>query len=726
MIFFAVALGLLLHVFYWGLGVAMLVMPRPWRRFWPVLVLPGGLALQSAVVWAGAHANLRGTNSYAWTAEAVPAVFLLVASGRRGGVRAAWDQLRRFAGVGGATVGCLLLLVLPLAQASRGLTTVSLGSCDAADYAGGARVLMEFARSDRGGFLGLTEVVTVQSVDNFFDYWLRINHFTPSALIALNGSVLRCAPHELTSLLTMLVLAGSIPVVFWVARAIMRLPRRASVFVAVLYGLSPVTWYAVGQVAPSQLIAAQGIALLTWAGVALWRGRLTGRRGLAFGGVLIAGYWLVLGSYNFIVTLCLVPALAYAGGLALRRKQWRRFGGWLAMMLAPLAVCGLLFANRVAGVVDRFTLLRSYDFGWRIPPLSPEGWLGFVSDAPLLTPLAPALRWTLSAALVLLIVMALWRRGGLAWRAVSLAVPALVGYGYLQWRGAALGTNASYDAYKLLAIFFPGLLAVSLVWLRWLRPGCRGRPWALAAVALVVVAHAQALSQSYRALKSPPLRVTLELRDVRRIEAMTDVASLNLLLPDMWSRLWANAFLLRKEQYFLTHTYEGRLNTPLRGEWDLEGGLIAVRLPGAARRQITPRFAIVSTRAPGHLRATIGEGWHPEERLPGTEERWQWTLSEATLQMENPHAYPLTVRVALDARSLGERDVALGLAGADAPASTVRMGEARAHTRFPALTLPPGQSKLVLRSEQPARSAGSGDPRLLALCVFRIEIAVVE
>ena len=46
----------------------------------------------------------------------------------------------------------------------------------------------------RTGFLGLTEVVRVMSVDNFFDYWLRLNHFTPSALIALKSSVLGREP----------------------------------------------------------------------------------------------------------------------------------------------------------------------------------------------------------------------------------------------------------------------------------------------------------------------------------------------------------------------------------------------------------------------------------------------------------------------------------------------------------------------------------------------------
>jgi hypothetical protein len=107
-----------------------------------------------------------------------------------------------------------------------------------------------------------------------------------------------------------------------------------------------------------------------------------------------------------------------------------------------------------------------------------------------------------------------------------------------------------------------------------------------------------------------------ELRQLRKIEAMAEVKSVNLLVPDMWSRLWANAFLLRKEQFFPTHTYEGRLNTPLRGEWDLEGGLIAIELPDGARRQVTRRFALVDTRHPAFVRAEFADGWHPEKAIP--------------------------------------------------------------------------------------------------------------
>jgi hypothetical protein len=378
MIHFPVAFVLLLHVLWWGAGLAMLAMPRGWRRFWPVLVVPAGLALQSAVVWAGAMVGLKGTNSYALGSEGLPLVLLVVAWWRCGG-RALWVDTQRIGIVWLAGAGCLGLLVMPLAWASPGLTTISLGSCDAGDYAAGARVLQEFARTERGGFLGLTEVVRVQSVDNFFDYWTRLNHFTPSALIAFNGTVLDCAPHELTSLLTMVLLAGSLPTVFWSARAVIGFSAVPSAAVAVLYGLSPLNWYVVGHVAPGQLLAAMAVALITWAGVALWRGRLEWRRSVQFSGVLAVGYWLLLGSYNFFIVLGLVPALAYAGGLALWHGEWRRLGRWLAMVLWPLGACGVVFSGRVAGLVERFQLLSTYDFGWKIPVLTPEGWLGLVS-----------------------------------------------------------------------------------------------------------------------------------------------------------------------------------------------------------------------------------------------------------------------------------------------------------------------------------------------------------
>jgi len=572
--------------------------------------------------------------------------------------------------------------------------------------------------------------VGVHSVDNFFDYWLRLNHFTPAALIAFNGTVLDCAPHELTGLLTMVLVAGALPVVFWIARAVIGYNGVASVVIAGLYGINPINWYAVAHVSPGQLLAAQAIGLLSWAGIALWRGRLTWSRGAAFGGVLAIGYWLVLGSYNFILLICLVPALAYAGGLAARRQQWRRFGAWLALMLAPLALCAALFPGRVAGMVERFLLLRTYDFGWPIPVLGPEGWLGMVKGPDLAGWSFWGLRWVLAGVvagmLAWAIVRAVRERRPALWVAAALALPVLAGYGFLEWRGARLGTNASYDAYKLFAVFYPLLLPAFCWWVT-LRRSRRLAEWLMvAASAMVVIGfNLVACAMFIFSLSRPPWSVDGELRQLRRIEAMADVPSINLLVPDMWSRLWANAFLLRKEQYFSTHTYEGRRDTPLRGEWDLEGGLFSVRLPGEARRQITPRFALVDTRSPLHLRATPGAGWHPMEVLPHSAERWQWTTGDATILIENPHAYPLAIQATLDGRALGEREVMLIPEGdVPGPANSVNLGGERTKVVLPGLTVPPGRSAFILRSPQPAVPGGSKDARLLGVCVFGIDLEV--
>jgi hypothetical protein len=724
MIHFVVSFALLLHVLLWGAGAALLAMPRPWRRFWPVLIVPCGLALQSAVVWAGAHAGLRGTNSYALASEIIPALLLALAL-RRHGARRAWTDLTRFGVVWAIMAGALALLTLPLAFAARGLTTISLGSCDAADYAAGARVLMEFARADREGFLGLAEVVRVHSVDNFFDYWIRLNHFTPAALLALNGAILGCAPHEIVSLLTAVLLAGAVPAAFWAARAIVGHDDVGSLVVAGLFALSPILWYAVAHVAPGQLLAAQAVVLLTWAGVALWRGRLTVRRAVQFAPVLGVGYWLILGSYNFFVIVCLVPAVAYAGGLALWRREWRRFGDWIVTMLAPLAVAGAFAFARVAGLAERLALLREYDFGWRVPALTAEGWLGLVQGGDLAAWDFFGLRWVLTTGVVGLLAWAIVRawatRPRVVWTVAALTVPVLAAYLWLQVRGAAEGTNASYDAYKLFAVFFPLLLPALCRWIALRRSG-RLLEWPLVvgAVAFIGLGNVIACGMFAWKMAHPPLLVDGELRSLRKIEAMADVKSVNMIFAeaDMWPRLWANAFLLRKEQYFLTDTYEARWHTPLRGEWDLEAGVIALQAPGEARRPLTPRFALVDTRAPDFVRVLPGAGWHAPERAGG--EAWQWTKGDATLLVENPQPHALTLACTLDGWSPVERGVALHREGAPPPAA-VTIRPARGKLALPPVTVPPGRSTLVLHlSSPPTRIAG--DPRMFGVAVFRLAV----
>ena len=719
---YLVGFGVFAHVAFWGLGLAMLAMPAPWRAFWAMLVMPAGFTLQSVVVWAGAYAGCAGTLSYAWASEIIP-VALLVSALRRHGVPAWRNGLQKFGGLWILSALILAVLIFPLTRASKGLTTVSLGSCDAGDYAAGARVLLEFTRGDSGGFIGVEEVVRVASVDNFFDFWLRLNHFTPSALIAFNGAIFDCAPYELTSLMTMVLLAGSLLPVFWLARAGLGYRSWMSLVVTGLYGVSPITWYAVAHVAMGQLLAAQGIALLTWSGLSLWRGPIDGRRALLFTGVLALGYCLLLGSYNFILLVALAPTLAHAAGLAVWHREGRRFATWLIALLAPLALSSIIFWERLAGLAERLALFRTHDFGWKIPALDPAGWLGLVVNTSL-SPWPTGVRVGLALISLALLAVAIVhgaRRGHRGvFTAACLTVPPLLGYGYLQIRGQVMGTNASYDAYKIIAVFYPGLLAALMYWLtldfrRW--------RWIVIPFAVVVVAlNLRVTHRFIRSLETPPFIVGRELLTLRQLEGRADKSSLNLMIPDLWRRLWANALLLRIPQYFSDHTYEGRNNTPLRGTWDLNGGLVAIRLPDGGSERISAHYSLAHTGSPYFVRAALGEGWYARERIPRTATRWNWSRGDASVRIDNPQRRALRVTCRLNARGVTAHEVEVWLNGRQL--HTINLSTALKVEQIPEFLLQSGFNELRLRSRQPPSTPDFTDSRLLAFAVYHIEIEV--
>ena len=276
-------------------------------------------------------------------------------------------------------------------------------------------------------------------MDNFFDYWLRLNHFTPSALMALNGTIFGLAPHQIVSVFTAVCLVLTMPLTFWLARATLRYGPAVSLGLALLYGVNPLTWYAVYHVATGQLLAANGIALLTWAGLAAWRRGVIGWRGASLGGLLTVGSALLWGSYNFIILVAMAPALTYVVVRAREHGGWSRLGRWCVVVGAAIVAGGGFFWERVAGLGERLQLFRRAEFGWRIPVLSPEGWFGAVAT-PELEAHSPWVRWLLSALVLGVLagaVAAGWRRRD---RRVllltALSLPVLGGYAWLQLRGA--------------------------------------------------------------------------------------------------------------------------------------------------------------------------------------------------------------------------------------------------------------------------------------------------
>ena len=381
-------------------------------------------------------------------------------------------------------------------------------------------------------------------------------------------------------------------------------------------------------------------------------------------------------------------------------------------------------SGRALGLVERFQLFRN-DYGWKIQPLTPEGWLGMVASVEF-AGWNPWLRWILSSAALLLLALALVRGAKTRPRQIFLVLcftlPVLAGYILLVGVGAVRSNNATYDAYKLLAAFYPALLGGFFYWLTLANSESPGVRRTAMAFAIIVVAFNGYAGGCFLArMRPPPLMVDRPLLDIRRVEAMDRVHSINILTLDAWSGLWANVFLLRKPQYFVQTDYEGRVPTALKGEWDLLGPVLSVHRPDhGADIQLKPPFTLVSTRSPNFVRASLGAGWHNAERPSHSKIGWCWAKGTAIIEIENPQEHVIAAAINLSMRSLVEGDLQIWARGEELGSFRIDT-KTRPLPRF-SVTLPPGTTSLELRSTVPPVSDTSG--RQLSFAAYNIDIEV--
>src|SRR5262249_46953307 len=146
---------------------------------------------------------------------------------------------------------------------------------------------------------------------------------------------------------------------------------------------------------------------------------------------------------------------AYVLGIASWTKRWRKFFWWTLSMLLPLIIAGLVMWDRVIWLIQRLLLFQSHNFGWRIPALSPEGWLGMV-QGPTLNGFdswpPPTFAPFVGGALAFPFFQTARKSQARVFLVACLCVPAIAVYGYLSLRGYLLDNNGSYNAYKMFSV----------------------------------------------------------------------------------------------------------------------------------------------------------------------------------------------------------------------------------------------------------------------------------
>jgi hypothetical protein len=720
MTYYLAAAALVFHSYFWGAGISLLALPRVWRCYWWAFAPCFGLALQSAVVWAGAHSSLAGTDVYARASEGLPLVLGLTALGLywRTFLRGIWAAR----GLAVVMLAGGWLLLSPMASASKELTTLSMGGCDHADYAAGARVFQEFAHGDRTGLLGQPEVTSVGTAKAYFDFWLRLNHFTPSAVMAHNCSILGLRPWQIAGVTGVALALLNLPGLILLCRKTVGLRGGPVLLVAALYIASPLNGYAVDQGFLAQLYAAIGIATLTTLLFLSTEARRFGVSATWFVLPTIACIWLLAGSYNFILLVAFVPGAAWLAASGLFRRDFRPAGQILLVVAFAFAVCIPLFWGRFDGIAERMRSFEQSHFGWPIPLQSPEGILGLLRTADLAAwPAYPRiLLGTLAVALWAFGLCLFWRRNRkfrlLA--SVALVVPVLCGWGLLAYRTQSLPT-ASYDAYKLVSVFLPGLITGLCCWL----PALQGRRfWQLDATFVMVGllgGNLWAARQLELRMTSNPLRVDQALVAVGGLESNPKFDAFNVLIQKPWDRLWSSHFLLKKPQYFKETTFEGRRPTALKARWSLFDETKDMKgIPSEYHETIDGRFQLVRDDLPGRVDVDFATGWYNTEKK--AQELWKWSSGDSNIVLRNPGKFLSRNRLRMRLRAINEREIYLLVEGSIVASATI--SPKITEVDFGTIAIPSGAVQLSLTSSDAAVVPGGGDQRKLSFSIHCLKL----
>ncbi|MEI6107117.1 MAG: hypothetical protein WCR49_08885 [Opitutae bacterium] len=610
MLFVLLGFGLVLYWAFWGLGLALWVLPRGWRRFLWAVCVPFGLSFQIALVWW--LIRLAGPIAvYGPWANLVPVVVLIGALVQPRNRRWLLAALRSRTGVVmGVLVGFgLLLALLPIALSPNnhlGLTTISSGSRDAPEYAFGARFFLDQGMGTPGAFWGRIEHSAYRT------QWMEFNHFGAAALLAMAASTFRLELWQLTSVLSCALGACGAPLVLAFGQRLVGLRWGLAMSCGLLYAMSPLWHYGAYNNALGQMAGTLGIACFLLLAMSLPystnHGEWTKR--VVAGAIAL---WLFVSSYLMMIFFVGATTCGWMLWRTLDRRQW-----WLPLRVALWgaaagAFCVLLFPMRMVGLVKRVMDWGAQDAGWSMCQLQFPSILGFDLNQSL-EPRSQVVHLGLYVILGLM-----WAFGvASAWRtrdrALSVVLPLclmIFGAAYLMGlRDPFDQQHNNYKAYKLIAVFLPVVLPSLLFGIKSLyNRRLSGLSLALLGLLAAIYLPPSVLAMA-RAAQAMPLRVTPGLVALESMPNDSTIASVNIATVDSWYSMWAAVFLAKKELHFAYDSVF--VSDPLTGEWTFER-ILGRSIYSAASHQLGDGLVLRPTAEPALVSLGWGSGWWDDE-----------------------------------------------------------------------------------------------------------------
>lgn len=560
---------------YLGAGLTFLLTPRNLRKYALFLSPMVGYSYLTLVGWYFYLLDFGGTDVYGWIICLPPAIFLFAAFMKYRGQSNVFRPASAVELVAPVVAGIafFLLVSLPFITDSNGLTAVSAGNLDIANYSSISTYVKETSRSSTFGLLE-----QLGPGVGSFRWHIESSVFGAFIYTAFPSSLFGLETYQLQDIGVAVFFIFGALLVYALARMEFGYKKYPGIAVMALYGLSPVMYYSAYQGFQSQIIAiglTLGLFLLQLHAIDNCKKAFDF---LAYIPLVVLFNLAISLTYPHMLIFIYAPLIVYAFFISLYGKSLSLLR-WITFVLASLSATLALSPHRAWTLVSSLLFMGGVEAGWFMPWFSPDTILGLTLKVInlIIPPYNEFIRTSLSIPLSLLIVIIMLFGLLAAYKtsrkifilAGSFLLVMVSGYELLSYMGQTDAGWGGYKSFKFLSFFLPLLLLSSLIWFRNARLTFARGTGILSSVILALLVGVNIFSalHSTNVMSAHYKDVSPDTADLKKIEGNPEVASINILGRDAWNIMWEANFLLWKQLYMEAPSYYPAAS--LDGEWDL-------------------------------------------------------------------------------------------------------------------------------------------------------------
>ncbi|MBN1594914.1 hypothetical protein JW933_03210 [candidate division FCPU426 bacterium] len=547
-----------------GMGLTIFFSPPALRKYGLFFAPLLGFCFITLLSWHFYRWDMQGTDFYAPIIMALSAGILFTAIWWMRKKRIYYKEFLPTDSILPVSVGiaAFLILSLPVFFGAEAMTSFSLGNNDIADTAAVARYLKEFARSDMTGFLGQAPAFK-KLADTLI--------FGSSVITGFISSLLGLQTYQIQNLCIHVFFLFSVFMVYATVKELLQCGNLMAAGAAAIYGMNPMMFYICYHGFLSQMIT-MPLAMMLFIVSRQYLAGPQKRIDVQILSMNVLLTWGISITYPHMLFFIYAMIFGYVAIEALQSGKRHKIAHWLATAGLTLAITAVLSPVMAKEAVAVFMERAMIPAGWFIPWL-PAVFKYMAARHPKLQ-LFHILHIMLHIAFLSFVlwgfISAYRQHRRNFWIALYFAGFVLGGYAVLSFLGRDEYWGG-YKSFKWLSFFLPfAIMSCFLIFQKTSMPprGFENRI-VLGILAVFIVGCSGASLVFIKQVMPPPLLVTSGLSDLGKIEHDPRIHSVNILGKKYWDILWQTCFLMRKQLYFETSTYRGRVASELRGEWDL-------------------------------------------------------------------------------------------------------------------------------------------------------------